>query len=75
MGRLRRWPLAVLIALDQLANAILLGSEDDTISSRAWKAKLKGRAWGKIAVPIIDGLFVHLGQLNHCQLSAEWDEH
>lgn len=74
MSRLRRWPLAMLIALDQLANAILLGNEDDTISSRAWKAKMKGRAWGHVAVAVIDAAFRILGQRDHCQSSAEWDE-
>lgn len=74
MSRLKRWPLAVLIAVDQLANALLMGSEDDTISSRAWKAKVKGRTWGKIAVPIIDALFRPLQGPGHCEKSAEWDE-
>ena len=73
-GRLRRWPLAVLIAVDQLANALALGNEDDTLSSRAWKAKTKGRAWGRAAVAIIDPLFAALGQPDHCRRSAEWDE-
>lgn len=34
---LSRWIWNVLIALDQLANAILLGDPDETISSRAAK--------------------------------------
>ncbi len=34
---IRRYALNVLIALDQLANAILLGDPDETISSRAAK--------------------------------------
>ncbi len=75
MSRLKRWPMAVLIAIDQLANAILMGNEDDTISSRAWKAKTKGRLWGRIAVPIIDAIFLPLQGPDHCRLSAEWDEH
>ena len=75
MSRLRRWPLAVAIAVDQLANALLMGNEDDTLSSRAWKAREKGRRWGFVAVAIIDTLFGLLGQQDHCRMSAEWDEH
>ena len=71
MGRLRRWPKAVLISVDQLVNALAMGSEDDTISSRAWKAKAKGRAWGRFAVRIIDSIFGR----GHCERAAEWDEH
>lgn len=70
MSRLTRWPKAVLIAVDQLANALLLGNEDDTISSRCWKAHEKGRPWAMVAVPVID---FFLGA-NHCRNSVERDE-
>jgi hypothetical protein len=69
-NRLRRWPLAVLLAIDQLANALAMGSEDETISSRAWKAKVKGKAWGRAAVWVIDALFGR----DHCARSVELDE-
>lgn len=74
MSRLRRWPLAVLIAVDQLANAILMGNEDDTISSRSWKAYEKGRPWARVAVPVIDLIFLPFGGPGHCRRSAERDE-
>ena len=73
--RLKRWPLSVLIALDQLLNAVAMGGPDDTISSRSWKAKIKGKAWGHVAVAIIDTAFQFIGQPDHCRQSAEWDEH
>lgn len=74
MSRLRRWPKAVLIAVDQLANAILMGNEDDTISSRAWKAYEKGRPWARVAVPVIDFLALPFDGPNHCRRSVERDE-
>jgi hypothetical protein len=74
VSRLTRWPKAILIAVDQLANAVAMGSEDDTISSRAWKAKVRGKGWGKAGVAIIDALFLYIDGPNHCERSAEWDE-
>jgi hypothetical protein len=76
-NRLKRLPMEVLIALDQLASALTLGSADETLSSRAWKAKLKGKLKGRIAVPIIDAFFyvITLGrQTHHCRDSVERDE-
>lgn len=69
--------MEVLIALDQLASALTLGSADETLSSRCYKAKLKGKLKGRIAVPIIDALFFLLTfgkQREHCRLSLERDE-
>lgn len=77
MNRLRRAPMQIAIALDQLASALTLGSADETLSSRCWKAKLKGRLKGRIAVPIIDALafVITLGrQRHHCRDSVERDE-
>ena len=45
------------IALDQCGNAALGGSEDETISSRAGRAKRDGKKWGYVAVWLIDGVF------------------
>ena len=36
----------VAVAIDQLFNALLGGDEDETISSRAYKAKIDGEAVG-----------------------------
>jgi len=71
----KRGPWQVLIALDQLANAVLGGSADETISSRAWKAKLRGKVWGAIAAHVIDALFYPIEGPGHCERAAEWDEH
>ncbi len=49
--------LNILIAIDQLFNALLLGSPDETLSSRAYRAWLLDRIFGKIFKPLIDVLF------------------
>ena len=72
MSRLRRWPKAILIAIDQLANAICLGSEDETISSRCWRAKLAGKRWGAALVAVIDAM-PWFGR-DHCRRSWEAEQ-
>lgn len=52
------YPVRVLLAIDQLANALTGGHHDETISSRLGKrklkrgGKLKWRDWGGLAVPL-----------------------
>lgn len=53
-----------LIAVDQLANTILLGKADETLSSRAYRTERKGRIFGRIFRPIIDCLLFF--QKDHC---------
>lgn len=50
----RAWRLA--LAKDQLANAALNGSEDETISSRAARARDAGRRWGCVLCRWLDAL-------------------
>lgn len=72
-GRRPYW-LSLLIALDQLANALLWGYVDETLSSRAYRsAQLRTpakRRW-RAAERLIDALFWRdrLGELRHCQLA------
>lgn len=66
---MKRGPYQILIALDQLANACAWGSARQTISGRSWVAKAAGKAWGRIAVSLIDGLFGP----GHCERSAASD--
>lgn len=68
-GRLRGWGWRIAKGLDQFANVILMGAEDETISSRAHKARLKGKAWGCILCALLDKL-----DRDHCAKSVEWDE-
>ncbi|MGE9985371.1 pseudouridine synthase [Desulfovibrio sp. SGI.169] len=60
---------AVLIGVDQLANAILGGWPDETLSSRAWRWDIAGRrAWPR---KLIDGAARLFGDRNHCKESYE----
>lgn len=59
-SRVRAYRMA--IALDQCGNALLGGSEDETISSRVGRALLEGKSWAKPAAFLIDLAF---GK-NHC---------
>jgi len=63
MSRLRE----VAVAFDQLANAILGGYSDETISARCWRLR-EARPYN-ILRPIIDGLF--FWQPEHCRASYE----
>lgn len=51
----------ILIAVDQLANAVLGGWADETLSSRAWRENRR------CLVAIIDGLF--FWKKRHCEAS------
>lgn len=63
MSRVRE----VLVALDQLANAILGGYSDETLSARTYR--LRAVQPYKALRPIIDGLFFF--QPAHCQSSYQ----
>ena len=59
----------VVIALDQLANALLRGAPDETLSSRAHRMRLKGhRYWGWTAGAINKIFFL---EDDHCRASYE----
>ena len=61
--------LQVLIAVDQLANALLMGHADETLSARAWRTEQDGKVFGKFWRPVIDvlALVLTLGRdKNHC---------
>ena len=53
-----RWPVQVLVALDQLLNAVLGGFSDETLSARAYRNDSPaGKARWRIARRVIDTLF------------------
>ena len=66
-GSPRAWRLAV--SYDQLANTAFGGDEDETISSRAYKAMLKRRRWGCLLCRLLDRI-----DPDHCRKSVEPDE-
>lgn len=57
------------VAHDQLANAAANGDEDETISSRAAKARASGRRWGCLLCGLLDRL-----DPGHCDRAVERDE-
>ncbi len=61
---------SVLIALDQLINALLGGFPDETLSSRSYRLSQKGKTF---PANMIDMLFFwdHVGNKGHCELSFE----
>ena len=60
--RPHRYVLRVLIALDQLVNALLGGDEDETVSSRAARARAAGAWWGLTLCRFLDWL-----EPDHCK--------
>jgi hypothetical protein len=58
--------LNILIALDQLATALIGGYPDETLSSYAYRLEAKGRPFGRIFRPFIDWLFAWGGE-GHCR--------
>jgi hypothetical protein len=57
----------ILIAFDQLFNAIFNGWPDETLSSRAWRWEASGkRDWAR---RWIDAVFALIGDIDHCRAS------
>ena len=69
MKWLKRWIWNLLIATDQWFNAFFHGDPDETISSRAAKAQIKGRRWGCLLCRFLD-----IFEKDHCIKSIEYDE-
>lgn len=66
------WLLNVLIGLDQLANTVLAGEPDETLSSRAHRMREKGQpVWGWTA-RAINALF--FWQADHCREAFEAEQ-
>lgn len=67
---MKRYALQLLIAIDQLVNAIFAGHADETLSARAYREETYGRIWARILRPVIDVMFfvLTLGRdREHCQ--------
>jgi len=63
------WGKRLAVGLDQFANVLALGDPDETISSRAEKARRKGKRWGCVLCGLLD-----LIDRGHCARSVELDE-
>ena len=65
------WGRAVLIGLDQFANAILGGWPDETLSARAWRSRGR-KGWG-VACRVINTLFFwDKGPAGESHCEASW---
>jgi hypothetical protein len=56
--------IRIAISFDQLANVALNGDEDETISSRADRAREQGKRWGCVLCKLLDRI-----DTNHCRKS------
>ena len=59
--------LNIAISFDQLCNAALNGSPDETLSARAWRTEQTGKFFGKFFRPVIDTFFLLFLQREHCK--------
>lgn len=71
--KLERLPIELFLAIDQLLNVLLLGSADETLSARAYRAENNKLIFGKIFRPIIDLLFFwqNTEGKGHCRQAYE----
>lgn len=72
MKRLSRWFWNVLIAIDQLGNALIGGDPDETISSRLGKCSRAGCRACRLVCRALSWLDPRPG--DHCIASIETDE-
>lgn len=61
----------VLIAIDQVVNAMVFGNEDQTVSGRAGRGRAQGSRFWTLVANFIDRLFC---DPTHCDKAIEVDE-
>lgn len=61
----------ILIAIDQLFNALFGGWADETLSSRAWRQHGRKTGWFILRI-VIDSLFFREG--DHCRTAYESEQ-
>lgn len=68
---IKSWGYHVLVAIDQLFNALIGGAADETLSSRAYRgamlSKQPRKRW-RVLYRVINGLFF---DKNHCKTAYE----
>lgn len=70
-SKLKIWGYHVLIAIDQLFNALIGGAADETLSSRTYRGAMlaeKPRKRWRVLYRMINGLFF---DKNHCKTAYE----
>jgi hypothetical protein len=71
MNKIKKYFWNILISIDQLANTILLGDPDETISSRLGKM-MRSKTAGPLEEKVCKVL--HALDPDHCEESIEEDE-
>ena len=66
---MKRYALNIAIGLDQLANTVLAGNPDETLSSRAYRAEHSGQRYWGWTRRFIDLIF--FWQQGHCKKAYE----
>lgn len=69
MARIKSYIFHILVAIDQLLNAIFAGYADETLSARAWRAEQKRKIFGILFRPIIDTIMFF--EVDHCKRAHE----
>ena len=76
-----KWLVNLLVSIDQLFNAVLDGSPDETLSSRAYRADRDNKLFGRVFRPLIDTIFflqdrhcykAYLSEVERKQLSSNF---
>lgn len=60
--------LQILLAIDQLANTLLAGMADETLSARSWRNRNSGKRRWTFALHAINALFF---DRHHCRRAYE----
>lgn len=63
---MRRYLWNLLVSIDQLFNTLFGGDPDETITSRAARARERGAWWGKVGCSVLDRI-----DPEHCE---KWKE-
>ena len=75
MPKLKEQPYQIIIALDQLFNALTWGWADETFSARCWRLRERNSFWA-LARCLVDGIFFWdtKGDMGHCEWAhdKEW---
>ena len=78
MPKLKEQPYQIIIALDQLANALTWGWADETFSARCWRLRERNCFWA-LARRLVDVVFFwdtkerknDPGRMTHCEWAFE----
>ncbi|CAH2606132.1 conserved exported protein of unknown function (plasmid) [Rhodovastum atsumiense] len=71
---IRKGALNLALALDRFANALLMGSANETLSQRTARARAAGHRWASVACAVLTWAANRLGTPgDHCANSLDGD--